>query len=280
MRIIHRFSFNDNGEKREILNKLGVRYREIALPHPPNLALPLDLVIIDIEEPSTHWDIVLSLTREWDAIDYIDTQFTKSELGTAKLLKVTPDWHHGYPEPNNNDEYKEQTYDLRNACPKCAIGKHQKAPFRMKSEPKWGKKQVLQLNWIFDEYFVIPEVYEIVFKPFGIDYQEVLHPRTEKALKTVIQLRIDQVASCRLDLDGIEPQVCDECNKKKYLPHTRGMFPRLSRQFDAPIFKVQEYFGSGASAWRPIIITSEVYRSISANKLKGITFTPLELTAP
>ena len=45
------------------------------------------------------------------------------------------------------------------------IGAKQVSPFRMKESPNWGRRSILQMNWLFDEYFVKPEVWNAVFQP-------------------------------------------------------------------------------------------------------------------
>ena len=61
----------------------------------------------------------------------------------------------------------------------------------MKGEPRWGRRSVLQLNWVFDEYSATPEVWNAVFRPIGVESMPVLG-RRGKVLTTVVQMVIDE----------------------------------------------------------------------------------------
>jgi len=70
------------------------------------------------------------------------------------------------------------------------MGLVQKAPFRMRGEPKWGTKHILQMNWVFDEFFVRIEVWDKVFRKFGIEKLPVVQHKTDKPLESVVQLKV------------------------------------------------------------------------------------------
>jgi len=157
----------------------------------------------------------------------------------------------------------------------CGVGLRQVAPFRMKREPKWGNRHILQLNWVFDEYFVLPDVWESVFKPFGVGRRPVLDHRREKPLSTVVQLDIQGRAMSKIDFKDDDFEVCESCGYRKHHAHRRGMFPFVETDRKDHMVKTQEYFGSGGSAWQAILISAELYREIKRKKLKGVTFYPM-----
>jgi hypothetical protein len=228
----------------------------------------------EIAESHPNWEAISRFAAENRVIDSVSTNFTPAELRAAAFVKIGPDWHHGYPQPE--DTYQEVTYDLRDHCEVCGIGGVQKAPFRMRGEPKWGKRNLLQLNWVFDEYFIEPSAWETVLRPLGIETQPVLHHRTGKPLETVLQLTIPEVAEAGLKLGDHAHTWCARCERKKYLPFTRGCFPSFaSGAPSGPIVKTQEWFGSGASAWRAVVIPNRVYRALSSNRLRGCYYSPL-----
>lgn len=37
-------------------------------------------------------------------------------------------------------------------CGVCGVGQLQKAPFSMRAEPKWGRRHMMQLNWVADDW--------------------------------------------------------------------------------------------------------------------------------
>ncbi|MCK4764790.1 MAG: hypothetical protein KAW12_21510 [Candidatus Aminicenantes bacterium] len=229
-----------------------------------------DLVNFKVSESDECWKELESRLANWQAIDISFTKFSIKELKEANWLFMVPDWHHGYPQPEDDFGYLMVTYDLTNNCEKCGIGPAQNAPFRIKKEPGWGKRGILQLNWVFDEFFAKPDVWQNVFKPFEVSYRSVLHYKSLKELKTVVQLLIDE--EIEIELDGYDYDICEMCKCKKYLPITRGKFPPLKSLPNKHISRTKNYFGSGASAFREIIISQYLFKKISEQNIKGVSF--------
>jgi hypothetical protein len=109
-----------------------------------------------------------------DALDIVRTEFSNAEIESAEWLRMRGEWHHGYPLPREELGYLIATYDLSEYCMECGVGAKQVAPFRMRGEPKWGRRGILQLNWVFGEYFVKPSVWRDVFEPHHIPYRSVI----------------------------------------------------------------------------------------------------------
>jgi hypothetical protein len=257
VRIVHRVSNNIDPAKQQELLSLGVV-----------VGIGFETFLIDESSPS--WEGIRYLIDKWHCIDYVETKFTASELATVDYLQVMPAWHHGYPQPE--DDFPSPTYDLANYCQKCGIGKAQNAPFRMKREPNWGKKHILQLNWVFDEFFVLPEVWEGVFKPIGIGYLPVVQHRTGKELRTVVQLNINKMVQLDALIEEYPSKTCEVCGHKKYLPICRGYFPPFTTDPSCQLCRTREYFGSGGSAWNATIVANQLYRVLLERKLRGVVF--------
>lgn len=215
------------------------------------------------------------MIKKYDITYLTKTKFTLKEKKLAKNLEMIPTWYHGYPEPSDDFSYRETTYDIKMYCKECGSGKVQNAPYRLKKEPRWGRRGIMQLNWIFDEFFVRPEVWAHIFKPFDIKCREVLHIKTGKKLETVVQLIIPQ-EDVELNLDEYLSETCTKCNVKRYLPINRGFMPSLKTPVNRPIFKSKEYFGSGHSSTKAVIVSNELFKSINEKKLKGVDFKPLK----
>jgi hypothetical protein len=263
MRILHRVSKNMDGAMQRELHRLGVEVGQ-------------GLSTFVIDESYASWPEIRELIARWQCLDIVSTEFTLSECADAENLKMGPTWHHGYPQPEGDFGYLKKTYDLGTYCETCGIGKRQCAPFRMKREPNWGKRQILQLNWVFDEFFVLPEVWSEVFRPMQILSAPVLEHKTGKELRTVVQLEIKDVASSSLSLEGkYGSETCEVCGRKKYFPITRGCFPPFTNGPSSRICRTQESFGSGTSAWNGVMVNNEVYNAIHTQKLSGVSFTPL-----
>ena len=200
------------------------------------------------------------------------TVFSKAELKTAQWLEFATDWQWGYPQPDEGDfGYLNVTYDDSGACGKCKVGLRQVAPFQFVGEPTWGRRSVLQLNWVFDELFVTPELWETVFRPVGVGAREV-HNTKGKTLSTVVQLVVEDRVD--LDMDGFEFHTCEVCGTKKYTVISRGFHPKPVTEPWGAMCRSNQWFGSGGRAFQGLIASRDVYEAIEAAKAKGARFIP------
>jgi hypothetical protein len=209
-----------------------------------------------------------------DAADVTWTKASKQEIAAAKFLLMQGQWQHGYPMPDGDGGYKQLTYDLTDYCSTCGTGAVQRAPFRMAREPKWGVRGIVQLNWIFDEFFVRPEVWEMVFEPNGIAAGPVLSHKTGKELETVVQL-LPPIADAALRLSDLPSTTCDVCGKRRYATWTRGCFPAFVAPPSGNMVRSREYFGTGARSYRNVIISGELRESLDRLRIRGADFLPL-----
>ncbi|MDQ8205891.1 hypothetical protein QEH52_00075 [Coraliomargarita sp. SDUM461003] len=260
MKIQHRVSFNTKSDLAKDLKAMGLTFKEGPI-----------ISTLEIDESDRQWPQIESLVEMYEAVDLADTKFTKKELDSAGWLRMGASWHHGYPMPDDDFGYLGRTYDLSCYDPKTGIGKLQKAPFQMKAEPVWKKNHLLQLNWIYDVFFVLPEVWESVFKPLGVECEPVVKYDSGEILKTVVQLKSGGVVPSPLELTGFPKE------GEKYLPINKGYFPGAStfKGWSRHYLQSQEYFGSGASASKAIIVSAEFYSAMKDNKLKGVDFVPM-----
>ena len=127
----------------------------------------------------------------------------------------------------------------------------------------------MQLNWIFDEYFVSPATWEAVFKPLGIEKRPAVVHRSGVEIQTLVQLDIPQV--CGLKLEGAAYTECPHCRRKKYPPIFRGFLPEPVGP-NTSIFKSSQSFGSGALAFKLVIVSADAYRKFRDVDLKGVEF--------
>lgn len=271
MKFVHRIGFRASGTQQRELEALGVDV-------PAGIVLPGGgdaLVAFDVDEDHPKWPILRTLFQRWKASDMLRTEFSKKEIDAARWLNLMSDWHSGYPQPNEGEfGYREATYNLTNYCERCGIGMKQKAAFQMKGEPKWGKRSILQLNWVFDEYFATPEVWASIFKPHGIECRPVMNTKGAE-LKTVVQLVTREEVGIVTDGLPAEEAACSRCGKTKYLPVTRGPFPALSTEPAYAMVKTKEYFGSGASAHKGVLISQAVARDLVASQVRGASLRPV-----
>jgi hypothetical protein len=128
---------------------------------------------------------------------------------------------------------------------------------------------VLQLNWVFDEYFVTPALFRRVFEPAGVPAREVLDARGARTLSSVVQL----VVPDEVDIaDAGVPSECSRCGRAKFLPHVRGPFPRVLADGTVPLVRTRAWFGSGASAHHVVLATAALARTLKG--VRGVTLKP------
>jgi len=269
MQIIHRVLFNRNRAVEDRLRDSGVRLKIVEDI----------LVFFEAAETDPNWPTIRAIAEEADPLDHVGTRFSQDDLEKSDLLHMNPGWMSGYPMPDMDLGYRQMTYDLTDYCHNCGIGRIQKAPFRMCREPKWRKHHVMMLNWVFDEYFVRPEVWERVFRKYGVECMPVLKHKTGQPLEKVVQLKIDTFATAPLKMGDAPYETCPTCHRTKFLPHCRGFFPPFAAKQSADIFKTREYFGSGAEARHEIIISSRLFRELTNAKLHGVRFAAIEKNA-
>lgn len=190
----------------------------------------------------------------------------------AEVLELMTDWHHGYPQPEREMAYRSLTYDDSDYCQECGGGLRQVAPSRMSGEPRWGRRAILQLNWVFDEFFVRPEFHAEVFAPHGIAARPVLDKRGERALETVVQLDVpDEVPVDTTDLVG---ESCPTCGRLRYLPHVRGPLPAPLKPLPAAMVRTVEVLGSGAVSDRRMLVTANLWADLDAAGRLGVSPRP------
>lgn len=257
------------------------------IPLPPDYPLRKDLSKLGFEFAANYTSIgVAECDERWPAVSRIlekhghrcpkYSEFTQAEIRGARYLRLWGCWSYGYPQPEKDYEYRSITYDDRCACAKCCCGLVQQAPFRLRGEPKWGRKDLMQLHWVGDEVFVRPDVWERVFRDFGIECREVLS-RGQKKLETVVQLAIpDQ--SLHHGLNGYPFVNCPACGRKKYASINHGFFPPMDGDCDLPIFRSADEFGCNLQVYRTVVISSALRAAIDIAKLKGVGFYPLAKT--
>ena len=243
---------------------------------PAGIAMPGGgdpFMAFDVDEDHTKWPTLHALFEQWRVSDFVRTEFAKQEINAAEWLELGAEYH-GYPQPDEDVfGYRDATYDLTDCCEQCGIGMKQKAPFQMKGEPTWGRNGIFQLNWVFDEHFVTPEVWTAVFKPYGIGSRPVTSTKGIE-LKTVLQLVIEEEVS--IVTKGLSSERCARCGRVKYLPVTRGPFPALTGKPSSAMVKTREYFGSGAAAHKRVLISQKLAHALAAERVRGASMRPVQ----
>jgi hypothetical protein len=265
LEVIHRLSLNVGAADQAELAEFGVE-------------LPLGFGAVDIVESDQRWPAWQAWIDRRRPSDVVRTHFSDREVRQAHHLSIRAESQVGYPQPHEDDfGYLEATYDLSDFCDVCGIGLRQKAPFQMKGEPRWGRRDIIQLNWVFDEFFVRVGAPQRVFEAQGVEGRPVID-RSETELSTVVQLHVGETV--RLDTRELAGQKCSKCGRVKYHPIVRGLIPKILDQAKANMVKTYEWFGSGRSAWRETLISQDLHAAIDRSHLRGLTFIPVANTEP
>lgn len=266
MEIFHHFFFKLSGkdDRRE--------FREAGIKLPAGIRIPGGGIGIafDIAENDPKWAEAARLAARYKAIESVYTRFTEAECDSAKYLGIVAASHRGFPEPASGKGYLAATFDLSAFCARCGIGRRQVRPFRMKAAPRLHNS-LMQLNWIFDEYFAAPAIWAGVFKPMGIGCRPVRKHATGAELDSVVQLDIAE--NVDLKSAGNDGAECPACGRRKTPVSLRGYFPE-PESTEAPIFKSSQYFGSDAGAFRLVFVSNALYRKMKDASLRGVEFYP------
>ena len=223
------------------------------------------------EDHENFQDIAL-LMRSIDAVDIPETEFDSADFASAKWLAMSPGWHASYPEPaSGRFGYLEATYGGSHKCVECGAGLKQSSSFVMKSTPKWVRRSICQLYWVRDEFFVTDSLAGFLGDAYGIETAKVINRRGE-ILNDVHQIVVrDEVA---INPANLEFSVCATCGTKRFSNQLAGMFPEVLTDCSAPIAKTEAYFGTGAAAWKRIVISKRLHASLVERGVKGADFHP------
>lgn len=300
MERIYRITFKNDEVAKKLL-KLKISFEMID-----------GLGFFKISEFDPKWPEIKNIIKDFNlSSPFCELKFTKKEIEEAEWLVVYPRSHWSYPQPEDDEDedeeeedngppkpsiftYEKVTYNLENYCLRCGIGAVQNRPFQLKKEPEWGSKHFLQLNWVFDEYFVRSEVFNEIKKRklTGVSSITPIHYKTQKPLKTVVQLKIDYILPPGI-ANKLEPIVCGKeknpfphlaklppCGRTKFYPIESDQQLKIKKDIfkGAPDFvKTNEIFGDGASAHKEVIISGRVRDLILEKKWKGLILEPIEL---
>jgi hypothetical protein len=266
MKFIHRITIDSTPEVRAELAAMSII---VGTGNP----IASNTVTFEVDEYFDSWPEVERWIAKRQAVDFVTTEFSDQELAAARWLTLNPSWHQGYPQPDvGKFGYLEATYDLSAYCAQCGCGAKQDAPFQVRAEPNWGRKSILQLNWVFDEYFVKPDLWAQVFSPRAIGHRVVTTPKGTE-LQDVVQLVPTEEVD--VNTEGLAGNTCRSCGRAKYLPVTRGEFAPLVSEPVGHMARTKQYFGSGISANRVVVVSQELATALRNQNARGASVWPI-----
>ncbi len=258
--------------------------------------------ILDDEDPI--WRTFKSDLLEEDGVVTSRAFYSEEERAVASYLVMFAQGHHGFPQPERDLGYIEDTYEMKGHCESCGIGGRQIAPFRIRKEFGARHSQFLQLNWVFDEFFIRNSVAE-AFSKAGVNgvkwFAPVIHKSGAPSSETV-QLAVEETLKPSLYTEGFQTVTCmpgneegtpiwigadkaegnPYCGRIKYHPKPSEPLRFDASAFDSAqdIIKSAEWFGSGGNAFRLTLVSQKVYRLVKEAGWRGVEFEPVELLPP
>lgn len=236
---------------------------------------PLATIVITEDDP--RWaPAVADILAAAGAGHYVDTLFDAADFAVSEWVTPADCWTHGYPQPEEGENSYDAggTYDATGACAACGAGLVQCHPFRMKAEPRWGTRSIMQLEWVGDEYFIRPDHWARLVQDFEIRTEPVLRKKGAGQLENVRQIRVDDSVS--IDTRGLPSRTCPTCGRQLFAPVTRGAFPAIIGTSTAPAVRTKEYFNPGGRfTFQLVYLRKDLMNAIKNEKLRGANFAPV-----
>ena len=207
------------------------------------------------------------------------------------FLQVFAQGRHGYPQPE--DDYYKVVY--QDFCLRCGIHGQQAAPFRFKRTDRAPHSSFVQLNWVFDAFFVHQEVARELASAgiSGVSFGPALDHRTGVELDNRLQLLISTVISCaetsRLHAVTCRPEneehqvkflggrsrsntLTPYCGGVKFHPPTSLAIKSDALDNAPDLFQTAEWFGSGGAADRLTLCSERFAELVTSRGWRGFEF--------
>jgi hypothetical protein len=257
------------------LSEMGVDYKEQSLPGIRTNAL----ITFDISESHESWLSVHKLISSAGAFDMYDTFFEEEEIASAKWVRLISAFEHGYPQPE--ETWVTDPINYSEKCNSCGTYK-QVAPFQIRSEPKLGKKDFMSLYWGWNIFASIVAIKEFDRHELeGFEAWDVLIYKKDKISEKIKQLvPLLTAEPALIEKSELEFEICDECGKKKYFYHNRGIMYLSEGAIPqgTDLCYTHEWFGAGGkSAYKEILASKKFVEVLLKNKWTGLRMKRVEL---
>ncbi len=204
--------------------------------------------------------------------------YSKKDLDEAELLVMAPYHYCGYPQPEEDNGYKEYSYDMDSVCPTCSQGAVQNNYLRVK-KLKMEKYQISALHWLY-EFVVTEELKKLLEKSnlSGFEFWPLIDYKRGIEYEGFFQLKVNgtmpSMNSETLIVPAKHVNSC-ECRKRGYILEGQIKYDRKVIDSIKDFNKTEEWLGGGKTTWQKIIVTKKVYELFVKEKIKGIQFYPI-----
>ena len=271
MERFHRLFTNGNKSFKAFLDSQNI-------PHEYEESIVGETVFLLISESDPSWPLVSEYLKSFPIPHRIEARFSTNEIDGAAWCRLGATSHFGYPQPEDDFGYLKVTYE-NGGCSKCGIGYRQIAPFRFRKPPTMRRSQILQLNWVFDEFFVEQEARKQIeaSELRGMEFEDVLLDKSGGLMQTWSQIRISQTLPPILVTNSLTVETCSLCSQIKF-NHPMGEQINLAKSLNATtpdIVKSSEWFGSGGSAHQLVFVSQRFVQFFRANNWRGLHLEPV-----
>jgi hypothetical protein len=275
MEIWHRVAFNGDADQgfKTTIDDLGIKHGISPLP-----GHSIGLVFFDISESDPRWTQIEKLIRTTGASDIVNTKFTTEEILNSEWARLVPTFEQDYPQPEATWVRNPINYEQH--CPECGTFL-QTASFRLKKEPALGKNAFVSLYWTYALFCAVQLLTELEAHEIrGYEIWDAIIHRINAPSERVSQLFIPHVTQPGLvRVEELRREMCPLCHVTKYYPYMRGVMylkhDALVPEVD--IMQTYEWFGSGHSAYREVLVSNRFARLVIDQGWKGVALKPIEL---
>ena len=231
-----------------------------------------NFLIFQVDHEHEKYSLTAQIASKFQAATLSHSEFSESEIEDAPYCEVYARHRFGFPQPEQENRWRESTYDLSEYCNRCGSGATQRDSFAILKEPRWtGKRNTGTLEWASDTLFGLSGAIEEIAKQFELDKVAVLHTNRVDSFKSVLQLIPSTSALLTESHLELESE-CRLCRTPRFSYSYVGNAP--SPVFaKSHFFTSQQWFGSGASSFKVLYVSKEL-RSAMALLFRGICFRP------
>jgi hypothetical protein len=283
MRIKARMVFGLENKEivRRILDSLGLETDERSK----------ETVTLFIDDPKYNQLKNGLLRRGIEPFEVKEKYFEKKELARAELFNMAPAGYWGYPQPDvNMEDWQRASYDIGTACPLCGFGAVQNRPYFVKGTPKFGRNDILALNWTYE--FLITERLRKLIDQAGLrgaEFWPLIEYRKNTPIEGFYQLHVlsqlppmspsTEIVDQKLPVAGPKRCSCGKFGRNLALDQVYGVgvpiiYKRESVKGAKDFNLTSEWLGLyDAGPW--VIVSHKVYDLFEKHDIKRVGFEPV-----
>ena len=223
MRVYHSIRINRKPQLCAELAKLGVSIE------PRSGA---ESFVAEVDDSDPRWPEIYNLARACSAWIIDCVTYSNADIESADWLLAHAVGDVGYPQPSGDNGYLRETFNLENHCPRCGIGRIQRGPYRLSSEPKAKTIHFFAPQWDHQTIFARHQV-RCVFednKLSGLAFTPIVKHRSGSPLESIIQLMPTAVLPAGLCVTGQKTVTCKPDNEEVLPIRNTPRDPRVSEE--------------------------------------------------